>query len=229
MTDPFASPEIVERTREQRRASLGYKVGALALTVVGLVLAAFVIAASHAVNEMYGELSIPAVLDGGVILVLVGLPAVLLGVAATMVAGVRGRNAPAWITIPVAFALLVSAASWQADAGARQHEADDAVIAAACSQAEISLLVSMSMYGSEFSGAAGQTNGDCSAWIMVAGDDPKTAMTELALHLVTDGWTLGSGDWRSGVWVRDYTVVRVSHIQSSDGTTGVELVAVNAS
>ena len=229
MTDPFASPEVVERTREQRRARLGYKVGALALTVVGLVLAGLVIAISYTVNERYGEVSITSVLDGGFMLVLLGVPAILLGVAATMVAGVRGRNAPAWITIPVAAALLLGISWWQADSGARQHEADDAVIHEACSQSEILVLGMLGDYGSEYSGPQGQKNGDCSAWIMVAGDDPNVVMTDLALQLTATGWTLGSGDSRSGVWVRDYTVVRVSHIQSSEGSTGVELVVLETS
>lgn len=229
MTDPFASPEVVEPTREQRRGSLGYTVGAVALTVVGLVLAALVIFLARTVMEMYGELTITTAVDGVAMLVLLGLSAVLLGVAAAMVAGVLGRSAPVWITIPVAFALLLGATWWQASIGARQHEADDAVIAAACSEAEASVLVSMSVYGSEFSGPAGQKNGDCSARIMVAGDDPKVVMTDLALQLTLDGWTLGSGDSSSGVWVRDYTVVRVSHIQSSEGATDVEFVVVGAS
>lgn len=229
MTNPFASPEVVEPTREQRRASLGYKAGALALMVVGLVLAALVIAFAYSANEMYGELSITGIRDGVFMLVLLGVPSVLIGVAATMVAGVRGRNAPAWITIPVAAALLLGISWWQADAGARQHEVDDAVIHAACSQSEIMVLGMLGDYGSEYSGPQGQKNGDCSAWIMVPGDDPNVVMTDLALQLTGAGWTLGSGDSSNGVWVRDYTVVRVSHIQSSEGSTGVEFVVLETS
>ena len=231
MTDPYAPPnlpELLPPSRDELRGRLGYRLGVLALSVLALVTAALAIGYSFVSAEMYGEPATPVGLDWVLVLVLAGIPGVLLGVAVTLLADLRGRSLPMWATIPVAFAVMWAATAWQADAGARQHEVDDAVISRACSQSEMLVLDALGDYGSEYSGPQGQKNGDCSAWIMVPGDDPKQAMTELGWELGMDGWVLGSGDWRSGVWVRDYVGVRVNHIQSSDGSTGVEFIVVNA-
>lgn len=228
MTDPFAPPVASAIEQLPLRRTRGYRILALLLALLALVAAFTAIAFAYSFAETYGRVSTPADFDWLPVIVLAGFPAVLLGAAITMLAGLRDRSAPLWVTIPLAFAVMWVATGWQADSGARQHEIDDAVIAAACSPAEIAVLDSMSHLGVEYSQAAGQKNGDCSAWIMVRGDDPKAAMDELGGRLFMDGWTLGSGDWRSGVWVKSYVGVRVTHIQSSDGTTGVGLVVVNA-
>lgn len=228
MADPFAPP--VESALEQLplRRTRGYRILTLVLSLLAITVAVASVAFAYAFAEAYGRVSTPADFDWLPVLVLAGTPGVLLGAAVTMLAGLRDRSAPIWVTIPLAVALMWVATGWQADAGARQHVIDDAVIAAACSPEEIAVLDSMSGYGIEYGAAQGQKNGDCAAWIMVKGDDPKAAMTELGWELGMDGWTLGSGDWRNGVWVKSYVGVRVTHIQSSDGTTGVGLVVVNA-
>ncbi len=228
MTDPYAPPAEPETEQGPLRLNRGYKIRTLAVSVLALAVAATSIGAAYALAETYGEIAAPAGLDWVGVLVLATIPAALLGAAVTMLAPLRDRTAPVWVTMPVAFALMWGATSWQADAGAHQHAIDDAVIAAACSPEEIAVLDSMSSYGIEYSQAQGQKNGDCAAWIMVTGDDPKTAMSWLGWQLGRDGWMLGSGDWRSGVWVGSYVGVRVTHIQSSHGTTGVGLVVVNA-
>lgn len=206
--------------------------GFLALTVVVTVLAAaaavLAVGFSHSFAEMYGEVSTPADFDWLPVIVLAGIPGVLVGAAVTMLARLTGRQAPLWATMPLAIALMWVLTGWQADAGARQHAIDQAIIATACSPADVAVLDSMRGLGTEYSGAAGQKNGDCSAWVMVRGDEPRAAMADVAARLGSDGWSLRSGDWADALWVKGSAVVRVTHIQSSDGSTGVGLVVVSS-
>lgn len=228
MTDPYAPPDLPPLAPDERRSRLGYRLSVLGLSVLALVTATLAIGYAYASAEMYGEPDTRAALDLVLVLVLAGIPGVLLGISATLLAGLRGRTLPLWATIPVAVAFMWAATAWQADAGARQHEVDDAVIAAACSQAEISVLDTLGRYGSEYSGAAGQTNGDCSAWIMLPGDDPQAVMADLDARLIGGGWVRGQGDWRSTRWTQGVIAVQVNHLQSSEDETGVEFVVVNA-
>ena len=62
---------------------------------------------------------------------------------------------------------------------------------------------------------------------MVGSNDPQAAMASVATRLGTAGWSQRSGDWSDAVWVKGSTVVRVEHLQSSEGSTGVGLTVVS--
>ena len=217
-------PSPTEAPRPRRR---GYVALTVIVSVVALAAAVLAVGFAYSFAEMYGEVSTPADFDWLPVLVLAGIPGVLLGAAVTMLARLSGRQAPVWATIPLAFALMWVLTGWQADSGARQHAIDQAVIATACSAEEVTVLDSLRGLGSEYSGAEGQKNGDCSAWVMLGGDDPQPAMASVAARLGTAGWSQRSGDWSDALWVKGSDVVRVTHVQSSEGSTGVGLTVVS--
>ena len=84
----------------------------------------------------------------------------------------------------------------------------------------------MGQYGFEFAPAQGDPSGTCAGWIMVAGEDPDAVMATLWTRLASDGWTTSDDDPLDRTWTRDGVVLRVHHIQSSDGTTGIGIDAV---
>jgi hypothetical protein len=135
-------------------------------------------------------------------------PPTLTWVAGIVVALVAGL-------LPVVLA-PIAAAQWRADQD---------TIAGACQPDEVRAVESLRPYGFEGPDAQGQTDGTCSGWVMITGDDRDAVMSTLWQRMERDGWTTTDDDAYARTWTRDGMTVRVWHIQSSDGSTGVGVAA----
>jgi len=143
------------------------------------------------------------------------------------IARMLGRTGPSvWMVAPLAAALAFAAPFAAGWAGQQIWERDQQVIDAACSAQDVADVQQMQPYGIEFAPATGDPSGLCSGWIMRPGDDAPAVMQALWVRMAEDGWTTTDTDTFERTWTRGDVTVRVWHIQSSDGTTGVGIEPV---
>lgn len=133
------------------------------------------------------------------------------------------RQPRLWVVAPVVAVLALGAPFAAGWAGQQAWERDQSAIAVACTADEVAAVALMAGYGTEFSAAEGQADGTCTGSMMLPGDDPEAVMTALWADLAADGWTTADTSMWERTWTHDGSTVRVWHIQSSEGTTGVGL------
>lgn len=151
----------------------------------------------------------------------------LVGSSARWIARMLGRTPPSmWLIAPIVGVLALIAPFAAGWVGEQMWQRDQQAIAAACTAEDVAHVALMGQYGFEFAPAQGDPSGTCAGWIMVAGEDPDAVMATLWTRLASDGWTTSDDDPLDRTWTRDGVVLRVHHIQSSDGTTGIGIDAV---
>jgi len=134
-----------------------------------------------------------------------------------------------WLLLlaPLCVAVVMAGVAGAAVLGGRAYDEDRATIAAACTAHDVDVLTGFGIYGGEFGGAQGSTDGTCGAWLIFPGEDGRGVMTAVTAGMEADGWFTTDTAWNSKTFTRGSEVVHVTHQRSSEGSTAILVTAVD--
>jgi len=215
-------PETGSPTRSDRRTAW-----LIVLAVVATLSVAFALLLSYAVTQQNGADLTSA--QGWALVTLVSLvPGFLVAATVWFIWWPPASRAP-WLLLlaPLCVAVVMAGVAGAAVLGGRAYDEDRATIAAACTAHDVDVLTGFGIYGGEFGGAQGSTDGTCGAWLIFPGEDGRGVMTAVTAGMEADGWFTTDTAWNSKTFTRGSEVVHVTHQRSSEGSTGILVTAVD--